>query len=64
MPVALHHPGIGALVRAGTDELGGLGLDQFLIHPVQRQTDPLHAISGVQGGEQFEQGRLGQGHRV
>ena len=64
VPVALHHPGLGALVQAGTDRLGGLGLDQLLVHPLQRQPDTLHAISGVQSSEQFEQGRLGQGHRV
>ena len=35
-------------MRAGTDALGCSGIDQFLIHPLPRQAELPHAISGVQ----------------
>lgn len=41
-----------------------LGRGHLPVHPLRRESDPLHAISGVQSRKQAEQGRPGQGHRV
>jgi hypothetical protein len=62
--VALHDPGLGALVTLGTDHRGRLGLDQLLQDHLHGVADHVHGLAGLQRIQHFEQGRLGQGHRV
>ncbi len=64
MAIALHGPGLGALMTLRADQRGRLRLDQFLQHHLNRGTDHIHAVRGVQCVEEVKQGRLGQGHRV
>ncbi len=62
--VALSGAGLGALVRAGADHRGQLGLDQRLIQRLGRRPDSIVNLGGLQCLQQLEQGRLVQGHRV
>jgi hypothetical protein len=54
--VALRGPGVGALVRAGADHRGELGLDQRLIDRGGRRPDPVVDIGGLQCFQHLEQG--------
>jgi hypothetical protein len=62
--VALSSAGLGALMRAGTDHRGELGLDQGLVDRGGRRPDAVVDIGGLQCLQHLEQGSLLQGHRV
>ena len=62
-PVAVGHPGVGALVTAGADLLGRLQFDQLLQHEPDRVTDEIDTFAGAERVQQFRHDRLGQGHR-
>lgn len=62
--VALRGAGPAAFVRPGADRGGQLGFDQRLIQAFGCRADPVIDIGGLQCLEEFEQGRLVQGHRV
>src|SRR6185437_1731076 len=64
VPVAQVDARLGALVQRGTDRLGELGLDQRLIDGLGGLTDTITDIGDLQCIQDFEQGRLIQGHRV
>ena len=64
VPVALVAAFRGTLVTAGADRVGELGLDQRLIHRLRGLADTITDIGGLECIEDFEQGRLVQGHRV
>ena len=53
-----------ALVRQGTNDRAELGLDQGLIDRLGRLADPVIDLGGLQCIQDFQQGRLVQGHRV
>jgi hypothetical protein len=57
------HPSTAPLVAAGSDLLGGLGLDELLERPGGELTDKIGAVSSAQRVEQLGQGRIGQSHR-
>jgi len=63
VPIALGHPSLGALMRAGTDHGDGLGLDQLLQNPLQARPDGVGHLAGLERGEQFGQVRIVEGHR-
>jgi hypothetical protein len=63
-PVALGGAGLGALVRAGADHRGQLGLDQRLVERLGGGADAVVDLGGFECLEELEQGRLVQGHRV
>jgi hypothetical protein len=62
--VALRGAGLAALVRAGADHRGQLGLDQRLIQRLGRGANPVVDVGNLQCLEELDQGRLVQGHRV
>jgi hypothetical protein len=47
--VALHRSGLGALTTLSSNQCGRLGLDQILEHHLDRRTDHIHTIGGIQG---------------
>src|SRR4030095_13820015 len=55
--------GVGALVPASADVLGGLGVDQGLQHQGQALADDVQVTAGTQRIHQISNGRLVQGHR-
>ena len=55
---------VGALIPAGADHLGRLGLDQLLQHDAHRLADQIDAVTGTERVQQLGQGRLGQGPSV
>jgi hypothetical protein len=61
--VAVGGPGGRALVAAGADLLGGLGLDQGLQHQREAFADDVQVAAGAQCIQQLGQGRLVEGHR-
>jgi hypothetical protein len=50
-------PVVGSLVAAGSDLLGGLGLDELLERPLGELTDKIGAVSDAERVEQLGQGR-------
>ena len=54
---------LAAFVAAGADDLGGLGLDEFLHDQPDRLTDQIHALPGAERLEQLGCDRLRQRHR-
>jgi len=54
---------LGALVAAGADVLGGLGVDQRLEHQGEPFPNDIQVAAGAQCIQQLRQGRLIQGHR-
>lgn len=64
MPVALGGPDVAAFVQRGADRVGELGFDQRLIDRLRGGADTVTDISDLESVEDFEQGRLVQGHRV
>jgi hypothetical protein len=62
-PVPLVRATLGPLERRRADERGRLRLDQLLEDPLQRRTDGVGHLAGLERGEQFGQVRLGEGHR-
>ena len=64
VPVSLRGPFVGALVRGGADRVGELRLDQGLVDRLHRSADTIADISDLERIQDFEQGRLVQGHRV
>ena len=55
---------LGALVAAGADLLGGLGLDQRLQPGADQLGEHRPGLRGLQGIELGELGRIVMGHRV
>jgi hypothetical protein len=51
-------PGLGALVAADSDLLGGFGLDELVKRPLGELTDQVGAVADAQSIEQFGQGRI------
>ena len=64
MAVAVGAAVFGALVAAGADRLGGLGLDQRLQPGADQLGEHRPDVGGLQGVELGEQGRMVMGHRV
>ena len=64
MAVALVAAFRGTLMQAGADRIGELGLDQSLIDRLRGSADTIIDIGGLECIQDFEQGRLVQGHRV
>ena len=62
--VALGDPSGAALMGLSTNQRRSLGVDQLLQHHLQRVTNHLGGVGGLQRIEHLEQGRLRQGHRV
>ena len=62
--VALGGAGVGAFVQGGADRVGELGLDQRLVDGLGGLADTVTDIGGLECVQDFEQGRLVQGHRV
>ena len=56
--------GVGALVRGGVDHRGELSLDQRLVDGFGSVAYSVAEIGGLECLENFEQGRVIQGHRV
>ena len=61
--VAVGDPGLGALVAAGADALGGFDFDELLHDHPDRLADQVDTVTGAERLEQLRHGRLGQGHR-
>src|SRR3954452_20454284 len=61
--VTLGHPGTGAFVLRGADQLGRLGFDQLLHDHPNRLADQIDAPPGAECVKELGHGRLGQGHR-
>src|SRR4051794_39155690 len=51
-------------MQRGADGVGELGLDQRLIDGLGGLADAVTAVGGLECVQDFEQGRLVQGHRV
>ncbi len=64
MPVAVGAAVLGPLVAAGADLLGGFGPDQRLRSGADQLGEHRPHLSGLQGIELGEQGRMVMGHRV
>jgi hypothetical protein len=61
-PVALVGAGVAALVEAGADHLGDLGLDEGLEHEFHALADDVDVAAGADRVEQAGHVRLGEGH--
>jgi len=61
--VALVGAGLGALVGASANGLGGFGFDQGLEHQLHASADDVEVAAGAHGVEQLGQGRFSEGHR-
>ncbi len=64
MTVAQVGAGVAAFVQGGADRVGEFGLDQCLVDGFGGSADTVTDIGGLECVEDFEQGRLVQGHRV
>ena len=64
MPVAQVGAGVAAFVQCGADGVGELGLDQSLVDGFGGLADTVTDIGDLERIQDFEQGRLVQGHRV
>jgi hypothetical protein len=56
--------GVAAFVQGGADRVGELGFDQRLVDRLGGLTDAVTDIGDLKCVQDFEQGRLIQGHRV
>jgi hypothetical protein len=61
--VAVGGTASAALIAAGADPLGSLGLDQRLQHQGEALADDVEVTAGTQRIQQISNGRLVQGHR-
>lgn len=57
-PVALGRAGVGPLVQAGADVLGGFRVDHGLEHASQESAHQLTAVGGAEHLDHLEQGRI------
>jgi hypothetical protein len=64
VPIPQAGPGLSALVRVRADHRRELGFDQRLVDRLGRLPDPVIDLGGFEYFQDFEQGRLVQGHRV
>ena len=64
MTVAQVGAGVAAFVQGGADRVGDLGFDQRLVDRLGGLTDAITDIGDLECVQDFEQGRLIQGHRV
>jgi hypothetical protein len=63
-PVALHRARRGALVRAGADHLGRIGVDQRLKHQLHRTTNKSRSPTTADRVRQVDTLRVRESHRV